>query len=184
MLKRSFHRFWFGLSAPRNTKVGGRQPKNMEPTRRTLLGGTGVIIAAAVGTWLWSSDSLSSDVAEFEFTHEGFDDAPSWLTIRHTGGEDLPADEVFVTGQADGDGEYVNINGSPSSVGGVMKPWYELDEDIGRENGIAGAEITRTDFQPDVDGPVDSFEVLVVRERDGESEIIGEWLRTYQGYEA
>ena len=155
----------------------------MERTRRALLGGSGVAIAAAVGVWLWSSDSSSSDVADLEFTHEGFDDAPSWLTVRHTGGEDLPADEVYITGQAEGDGEYVNINGSPSSIGGVMKPWYELDEDVGQEGSIGGAEITRTDFQPDVDGRIDSFEVLVVWEHDGESEIIGEWLRTYQGYD-
>jgi hypothetical protein len=151
----------------------------MEFSRRDLLKQGGIVSAAGFSGCLGDS----CDVACFSFTFEGFDDAPSWLTIRHTEGKDLPANEVYITGRDGATGEYTNINTSSSSVGGVMKPWYKLDDELGPNDGIAGAVITRTDFQPKTSESTDSFEVLVVWKTDNETKELGSWLRTWQGYD-
>jgi len=104
----------------------------------------------------------SCEVACFEFDHRGFDDAPDWLTIRHTGGRDLPANEVFITGIA--------TEWPPEPEDGETKPWFELDEELGSMDGIGG-EAVRVDLAY-------VRTVRVLWQRDGGEREIGKW--TYE----
>lgn len=155
----------------------------MKSTRRDILSGAfGVTLVGLGGcTWLLSGQS-QCEKACFEFEFEDFDDAPSWLTIRHVGGKDLPADEVFITGKVEGEGDYTNINDTQSSIGGILKPWFKLDEDVGPTDGITGEEIYRTDFAPSIEGPACSYQVLVLWENEDDTVVLDDWLRKWQCY--
>jgi hypothetical protein len=81
------------------------------------------------------SKSDSCEIACFEFTHEGYDDAPDQLTIAHTEGRDLPAEEVFITD--------VIVGGRGRDSNWVIEtvPWHEVDNTIKPTDGIAGESI-------------------------------------------
>jgi len=153
----------------------------MTLSRRKLL--TGVSLAGGIGLGWYALSRESCEIACFEFHYEGFDDAPSWLTIWHDEGKNLPANEVYITGKDEGSGEYRTINTASSEVGGVMKPWYKLADHAGPNDGVADAQISRTDFEPDASSSSDSFEVLVIWKRDDEIIELDSWLLTWQGYE-
>lgn len=153
----------------------------MTLSRRKLLSGVALVGGIGLGGYALSRESC--EIACFKFDHEGFDDAPSWITISHDEGRNLPANEVCITGKDEGSGEYRTINTASSEVGGVMKPWYKLADRAGPNDGVADAQISRTAFEPDASSSSDSFEVLVVWKRDGEIIELDSWLRTWQGYE-
>lgn len=71
-------------------------------------------------------------VACFEAIHQGADDAPDRLTVRHVDGQDLPADEVFLTGVTD---DYL-----PEPETGRAVPWHELN-DLTPDDGVAGETV-------------------------------------------
>ncbi|QLH79598.1 hypothetical protein HZS55_20895 [Halosimplex rubrum] len=71
-------------------------------------------------------------VACFEAIHRGADDALDRLTVRHVDGQDLPAEEVFLTGVAE---EY-----PPDPETGRTVAWHELS-DLAPGDGIAGATV-------------------------------------------
>ncbi|WP_436907701.1 hypothetical protein [Halosimplex marinum] len=74
-------------------------------------------------------------VACFECLHEGADDALDRLTVRHVDGQNLPAEEVFLTGVAD---DY-----PPDPESGRTVPWHELG-DLAPGDGVAGATVRAT----------------------------------------
>jgi hypothetical protein len=82
----------------------------------------------------------SCEIACFEFTHEAWDDAPDWLTIKHTEGRDLPAEEVFITNVV------VEYGRTTDRVIETVA-WHEVDDEIGASDGIAG-ESVRVDIDP------------------------------------
>lgn len=128
--------------------------------RRTVLVSAIVTIGSG-GCLSNGTGSRSCEVACFGFDHRGYDDAPDWLTVRHTGGRDLSANEVFITGIAE---EW----SSPGE--GETKPWFELDDELGPTAGIAGEDV-----QVDL-GYVSTVRVLW--RHDGNERVIGEW--TYE----
>jgi hypothetical protein len=155
----------------------------MKSTRREILSGSiGATLVGLGGCTGLLSGQFQCEMACFEFEFEGFDDAPSWLTIRHVGGKDLQADEVLITGKVEGEGDYTSINDSQSSVGGVLKPWFKLDNDVGPTDGIAGAEIYQTDFAPSIEKPACSYQVLVLWEKEDDIITLDDWLRKWQCY--
>jgi len=74
-----------------------------------------------------------ADVACFEHVHRGADDNPDNLIVRHVGGRDLPANEVYLTGIA---AEY-----PPESETGQTTAWHELG-DLTRTDTIAGHSLS------------------------------------------
>lgn len=113
----------------------------MQLTRRKVLGGVGGAIGIGAGAWVLRSPSC--DVACFDFYHEGFDDAPDWLTITHTDGRDLPAEEVFIT-------NVVVEHGPDSEWVTDTVAWHEVHEDMDPSEGIAGRSIRIDIAFPDV----------------------------------
>lgn len=121
------------------------------PSRRRThlaqLARTGVVVSSllSAGVVLPGCSQLSEpcEIACFEFTHEAFDDAPDWLTVRHVEGRDLPAGEVYITNvltESDPDG--------PWETGTVA--WHAVDADLGPTDGIAGRDVRVDIGFPDV----------------------------------
>lgn len=88
------------------------------------------------------NDDSSCEIACFEFSHQPFDDAPDWLTITHTEGRDLPAENVFITNVVV---EYSGNLGTETVIETVA--WHEVDNEIVASDGIAG-ESVRIDIDP------------------------------------
>lgn len=106
-------------------------------TRREILRLTGIGLPLGVSGCVrvrdvQLMDTPSCDIACFEFEHEGFDDAPDYLTITMVEGRGLPAKEVYVTGVA--------TEWPPQSDSGQTKPWHELSY-LGPTESIAGHSI-------------------------------------------
>jgi len=80
----------------------------------------------------------SCEIACFEFTHEGFDDAPDWLTIKHSEGRDLLAEEVFITNVIV---EYSGNLGTESERVIETVAWHEVDDETRGSDGIAGESV-------------------------------------------
>ncbi|WP_123536756.1 hypothetical protein [Halosimplex salinum] len=97
-------------------------------------------------------------VACFESIHQGADDNPDHLVVRHVAGRDLPAREVYLTGVAS---EY-----PPDPETGRTAAWHELG-DIGPGAGVAG-ETIRVEI-----GFVDTVSVLW--RRDGDESVVEEF---------
>jgi hypothetical protein len=122
--------------------------------RRTVLAGATATIGFS-GCLSFRDDSSSQtesptqnddscEIACFEFTHEGFDDAPDWLTIKHSEGRDLLAEEVFITNVIV---EYSGNLGTESEQVIETVAWHEVDDEITASDGIAG-ESVRVDIDP------------------------------------
>jgi hypothetical protein len=81
------------------------------------------------------TENASCEIACFEFSHEGFDDAPDWLTIAHTEGRNLPAEDVFITN--------VIVGGRGRDSDWVIETvaWHEVDDEIRASDGIAGESV-------------------------------------------
>ena len=153
--------------------MGCFQCSAMKLTRRKVLGGVGGAIGIGVGAWVLRP--LLCNVACFTFVYEPFDDAPGYLTIRHTGGRDLSADEVFITGTEAGAESFENVNSFYEPDGDVMKSWADFDSDPDPTDGIAGDEI-RIDFGPELSSNDVAFTVLVLWKTDEETRTVGEWV--------
>ncbi|MFC4988285.1 MULTISPECIES: hypothetical protein [Saliphagus] len=124
-------------------------------TRRELLH-TGSLIGCVCLSGCQTFSSCSAEVACFEFEHEGYDDAPDVLTITHTGGDSLPANEVFITNVA--------VDYNDEEIATV--PWYELSANVDADDEIEGDSITVEILFPEV--------VEVLWRQDGEERVIGE----------
>jgi hypothetical protein len=127
----------------------------MGRTRRQLLQ-TGSLIGCIYLSGCQAFSSCSADVACFEFEHEGYDDAPDILTISHTGGDSLPANEVFVTNVA--------IDYNNEEIATV--PWYELSETVDADDEMGSDSIEVEILFPEV--------VEVLWRQDNEEQVIGE----------
>jgi hypothetical protein len=86
----------------------------------------------------------SCEFACFEFTHEAWDDAPDWLTIKHSEGRDLPAEDVFITNIVV---EYSGNHETETEQVIETVAWHEVDDEIAASDGIAG-ESVRVDIDP------------------------------------
>lgn len=110
--------------------------------RRAVLAGT--VATVGLGGYLYSKDeSRSCDVACFEFFHEGFDDAPDWLTVRHTQGRALPADEVFVT-------NVVVDHGPETDWITETVAWHDVDEATDPTDDVDGSSVRVDIGSPDI----------------------------------
>ncbi|WP_267162950.1 hypothetical protein [Halovenus salina] len=90
------------------------------------------------------TESPSCEIACFEFTHEAWDDAPDWLTIKHTEGRDLPAEDVFITNVVV---EYSGNLETESEQVIETVAWHEVDDEVVPSDGIAGERV-RVDIDP------------------------------------
>ena len=129
----------------------------MKLTRRKVLGG--VVGAIGVGVGAWALRSPSCEVACFDFYHEGFDDAPDWLTIVHADGRDIPAEEVFIT-------NVVVEHGPETEWKTDTVAWHQVHDDIAASEGIAGGSVRVDIAFPDV--------VQVLWRHDGDEEVLDE----------
>lgn len=110
----------------------------MGPSRRSVLKGTIVGSVGLAGCLQYIP--CFDDVACFTFKHHGVDDAPDILEITHTGGDDLPANEVYITNVA--------LDYEAEETGTVA--WSNLDDESDPTVGISG-ETIRIDIRfPDV----------------------------------
>jgi hypothetical protein len=122
--------------------------------RRTVLAGATATIGFG-GCLSFRDDSSSQsasptqnnnfcEIACFEFTHEAWDDAPDWLTIKHSEGRDLLAEDVFITNVIV---EYSGNLETESERVIETVAWHEVDDEIAASDGVAG-ESVRVDIDP------------------------------------
>ena len=129
----------------------------MSPKRRAVL----LLGAGAVGFGALSYRELTAcdEFACFAFEYQGADDAPSRLTIEHTGGtEELRAADVFVT----------NVSTDYEAGESETLAWAELDDDLGPDDAINGEAVRISIRFPDV--------VTVRWRRDRDDEVVGAWV--------
>ena len=98
--------------------------------RRFLQMTSGMGIVALSGCSLFSS----CDPACFEGEYQGADDVLDRITITHTGGEALPASEIYITGVAD---EY-----PPDPERGEDKTWAEVSDLTSSDSIKEGESVT------------------------------------------
>lgn len=101
----------------------------MVPSRRSVLAGTTTVYVGITGCLQYIP--CFDDVACFNFRHYGANDAPDKLEITHTGGDDLPANEVYITNVA--------LDYEAGETGTVA--WSELDDESDPTAGIGGETI-------------------------------------------
>ncbi|TKX75913.1 hypothetical protein EXE46_02100 [Halorubrum sp. GN11_10-6_MGM] len=124
--------------------------------RAVLLVGAGAIGFGAVG---YRELTDCEEFACFAFEYEGADDAPSRLTIEHTGGtERLRAGDVFVT----------NVSTDYEAGETDTLAWAELDDNLDPDDAIDREAVQVPIRFPDV--------VAIRWRRDGDEEIVGAWL--------
>lgn len=121
----------------------------------------GIWIAGVGSAGCSNSDTCTADVACFSFAHDAYDDNPDILTIEHTGGNDLPANEVYITNVA--------VDYREEQIETVH--WYEYDDGSDPNDGIAGKSVQVPILFPDV--------VKVLWRQDEEEKVIGE-TRTFR----
>ena len=126
----------------------------MVSSRRSMLKGT-VVGSLAVAGCLQYIPCLD-DIACFNFRHYAADDVSDRLEITHTGGEDLPANEVYIT----------NVVTNYQAEITETVAWSELDDKPDPSVGISGEKIRVGILFPDV--------VQVLWYQDGEEQVIGE----------
>lgn len=102
------------------------------------------------------SDTCNAEVACLSFEHDAADDVPDALTIEHTGGDDLPANEVYITNVA--------VDYREDQIETVQ--WYEYDDGSDPNDGITGKSVQVPIAFPDV--------VKVLWRHDDEEKVIGE----------
>jgi len=125
----------------------------MVVSRRSVLR-YGALVAGSASAGC--QQSSQEKVARFSFDFQGYDDSPDVLRITHTDGNDLPANEVYITNVA--------IDYREEVTGTVA--WHELDEDVGPTDGIADQTAVVELLFPDV--------VQILWRHDGEEQVIGE----------
>lgn len=111
----------------------------MGVSRRSVLKSS-ILVPSASFAGCGADQGCTDDVACFEFEHRGFDDAPDVLTVSHTGGDALPADEVFITNVA--------IDYHDDVVDTV--PWHEFDDETDETGSIDGDSAEVPILFPDV----------------------------------
>lgn len=127
----------------------------MEVQRRSILRHSICVVGMGFAGCSGST-TCNAEVACFSFEHDAYDDNPDILTIEHTGGDDLPASEVYITNVA--------VDYREDQIETVQ--WYEYDDGSDPESGIAGKSVQVPIAFPDV--------VKILWRHDDEETVIGE----------
>ncbi|WP_436924803.1 hypothetical protein [Halosimplex amylolyticum] len=127
----------------------------MEVQRRSVLR-LGICLVGLGCAGCSNRDACNAEIACFSFDHDGYDDNPDILTIEHTGGDDLPASEVYITNVA--------VDYREDQIETVR--WHEYDDGSDRDDGIAGKSVQVPIAFPDV--------VRVLWRHDDDEKVIGE----------
>jgi len=126
----------------------------MEYYRRTFLK-TSLVASLATGGCV-QLRPCRDDVACFNFRHIAADDVPDRVEITHTGGDDLPANKVYIT----------NVVTDYESEKEKTVAWSDWDDEVNTNAGIGGKTITVHILFPDV--------VKILWRHGNKEQVIGE----------